>query len=173
MNAGTILFARHNDLLIIKLAGIIRYASLRDTSRSTASFQSFLKCCFQRADFQHVLIDLTETESIDSTNLGLLAQTAQFTLSRFNRKPIIFSTQPDINIILESVGFDQVFEILHQMPPADQPSLDELPAAIDSTGDPSRVVLNAHLALMAVSDKNKTVFRDVVELLQEQVARED
>jgi anti-anti-sigma regulatory factor len=167
MSSGTILCARHQGTLILKLTGIIRYASLRDTSRSTASFQAFLKCCFQRRDFDHVLIDLTETESIDSTNLGLLAQVAQFTLAEWNCRPTILSTRDDINVILESVGFEEVFQILHEVPPLGEAPLDRLPdtPACDS---PVCIVLDAHRALMAISDKNKVAYKDVVEVLEEQ-----
>jgi anti-anti-sigma factor len=170
MNSGKILYARHERFLILKLVGIIRYASLRDTSRSTASFQPFLKRCFQWRDFDHVLIDLTETESIDSTNLGLLAQTAQFTLARWNRKPAILSTREDINAILESVGFDQVFHIFHEAPTALPAPFEELPdQGPDGGATPARVVLNAHRALMAINDKNKAAFKDVVQLLEQEV----
>jgi anti-anti-sigma regulatory factor len=153
---------------VLKLVGTIRYASLRDTSPSTAGFQAFLKRCFQWRDYDQVLIDLTETDSIDSTNLGLLAQIARFTLAQWQRRPTLLSTREDINAILESVGFDQVFCIIHELPRQALPELENVPAVPTPEHEDRHTVLEAHRALMAISEKNQAMFKDVVEVLEKQ-----
>jgi anti-anti-sigma factor len=108
MDAGNVLYANHDGLVVFKFVGEIRY-TMGDSYRVSASLDAFLDDLFESKDFENILIDLTETDSIDSTNLGLLAKIAQFTERHYGRKPTIISTNEDINAILDSVGFDQVF----------------------------------------------------------------
>ena len=105
MPSGHILFAVHNGTYVLKFTGEIR-ASM------CATLDNFLEKIFVDASLSSILIDLTETDYIDSTALGLIAKTAVFLQIYNQRKPIILSTNPDISRILESMGFDQVFIIL-------------------------------------------------------------
>ena len=59
--------------------------------------------------FKSVVVDLSHTESIDSTSLGLLAKLSIQADRRFGYRPILVSTQADITRILCSMGLDDVF----------------------------------------------------------------
>ncbi|NIW77982.1 MAG: anti-sigma factor antagonist, partial [Calditrichae bacterium] len=70
---------------MLKFSGDIRYTM-------GCSLDDFLKKLFKRSDFETILIDLTETRSIDSTSLGLLAKIANFMQHQFHQKAPLVST---------------------------------------------------------------------------------
>jgi hypothetical protein len=58
------------------------------------------------------VIDLTETRSIDSTTLGLLAKLSILSRQKVGLLPTVVTTHEDITRLLQSMGFDQVFNIV-------------------------------------------------------------
>lgn len=165
MKAGNIHYAVHDGFVVLKLAGQIRYTVMRDSSHLSLALNAFLERLFQSERFENVLIDLTETETIDSTNLGLLAKVAHFTRERLDRRPVILSTRPDINTILDGVGFDQVFLIIHE-PCLETKGWQCLESVPESESEMGRLILEAHRSLMNLNEKNKSAFKNVVEILE-------
>lgn len=158
MLSGRILYAVHDGTYVIKFAGDVRVPLC-------ASLEGFLDRMFSDGSLQAVLIDLTETVAIDSTALGLIAKIAVFLRQRMDKKPVILSTNPDVNRILGSMGFDRVFLILEKAP-APEGSLDELPFSEPSQQELTRHVIEAHRVLMSLNDRNKATFRDLVAALE-------
>jgi anti-anti-sigma regulatory factor len=58
------------------------------------------------------MFDLTEAELLDSTNLGLLARIAERVHRSGGARCVIVSTREDINCVLQSMAFDEVFELV-------------------------------------------------------------
>ena len=158
MLSGRILYAVHDGTYVIKFAGDVRVPLC-------ASLEGFLDRMFSDPALQAVLIDLTDTVAIDSTALGLIAKIAVFLKQRVQKKPVILSTNPDVNRILASMGFDRVFLILEKAP-APEGSLDELPVSEPSQQELTRHVIEAHRVLMGLNEKNKATFRDLVAALE-------
>lgn len=158
MLSGRILYAVHDGTYVIKFAGDVRVPLC-------ASLEGFLDRMFGDAALSAVLIDLTETVAIDSTALGLIAKIAVFLRQRVGKKPVILSTNPDVNRILGSMGFDRVFLILEKAP-APEGELDELPFSEPSQQELTRHVIEAHRVLMGLNEKNKATFRDLVAALE-------
>lgn len=158
MLSGRILYAVHNGTYVIKFVGDVRVPLC-------ASLEGFLDRMFADAALRAVLIDLTQTVAIDSTALGLIAKIAVCLRERLDQKPVILSTNPDVNRILGSMGFDRVFLILEQAP-APEASLDELPFSEPSQQELTRHVIEAHRVLMGLNDKNQATFRDLVDALE-------
>ncbi|HET8731466.1 MAG TPA: STAS domain-containing protein [Moraxellaceae bacterium] len=158
MLSGRILYAVHDGTYVIKFAGDVRVPLC-------ASLEGFLDRMFSDPALQAVLIDLTDTVAIDSTALGLIAKIAIFLKQRVQKKPVILSTNPDVNRILASMGFDRVFLILEKAPAAEG-SLDELPVSEPSQQELTRHVIEAHRVLMGLNEKNKATFRDLVAALE-------
>lgn len=158
MLSGRILYAVHDGTYVIKFAGDVRVPLC-------ASLEGFLDRMFSDPALQAVLIDLTETAAIDSTALGLIAKIAVFLRQRLDKKPVILSTNPDVNRILGSMGFDRVFLILEKAP-APEGSLDELPFSEPSQQELTRHVIEAHRVLMGLNEKNTATFRDLVAALE-------
>lgn len=158
MENGAVYYARHEDAYVIKLTGEVRY-------QLGCSFDEFLKRLFAKADFSDIVIDLTEARMIDSTCLGLLAKIANYIRRRFDRKVSIFSSHEDINKILESVGFDTVFNICNAngggMGDADRMTVCET-----DRSHLAATLYEAHLILSELNEKNREMFKNVVEELQ-------
>lgn len=158
MLSARILHAVHDGIYVIKFVGDVRVPLC-------VCLEGFLERMFADKALQSVLIDLTETAGIDSTALGLIAKIAVSLKERLQRKPVILSTNPDVNRILSSMGFDRVFVIVDKAPGAEE-KLDELEMVEPSEQDLTRNVIEAHRVLMGMNEKNRATFRDLVEALE-------
>ncbi|MFC3151133.1 STAS domain-containing protein [Litoribrevibacter euphylliae] len=158
MENGRILVSAKDGTYILKFMGDVRLTLC-------ATLDDFLESMCRSEQLQAVLIDLTETEGIDSTSLGLLAKISVLSRKKHHLIPTIISTNPDITRILESMGFDKVFVILNN--PLSTPiNLSELPVIEGSEAVVHQKVLEAHKILMAMNDSNKETFKDLVYTLE-------
>ena len=155
---GKILFAERDGVHVLKFVGDVRV-----TLGPTISM--FLSRLSQCKTFKSVIIDLTETDGIDSTSLGLLAKISLTTQEAFNTIPTIVSPNEDITRILESMGFDSVFVILKELI-TECGQLGELPTEIVSETNLRKQVLEAHKVLMSLNERNKGEFRELVHALE-------
>lgn len=160
MIQGQIQAAHQNGAYLIRLVGDVRVTLC-------ATFDDFLEKMFSDEQFASVNIDLCRAEGIDSTSLGLLAKLAIQAQQKFAFKPIIFSSNVSITRILESMGFDAVFDIRHYSP-SEEPLVEELPQVNLSEGEVCKKVVEAHRILMGLNDDNKAKFRDLIDVLERQ-----
>ena len=162
MPDGRILYALEGDDCFIRLEGDIRYTQ-------SLSFDAFIDRLFDRVRPLNILIDLTAAELIDSTGLGLLAKIARRLLNLRNRRPTLFSTSDDINMLLQSIGFDDVFEMVGRQAAAPG----RLRGIEDDRVDKAklgRTMLEAHRELIRLNEKNRDVFKDVVEMIEKDLS---
>lgn len=155
---GQALFAVHHGTYVLKLVGDIRVPLC-------PTVDSFIEQMFGDPSLCSILIDLSDTHLIDSTALGLLAKIAIRSKKRFQYKPVILSTNPDVNRIVDSMGFEKVFSILHKKS-GENISLAELPIVDCGDREVCKQVIDAHRALMTLSEENKETFKDVVAALE-------
>ena len=155
---GKILYAERDGIHVLKFVGDVRV-----TLGPTIS--SFLTRLGQCENFRSIIIDLTETEGIDSTSLGLLAKISLKTQDAFKSVPTIISPNDDITRILVSMGFDKVFIILKELI-TECGQLGELPMEIISEANLREQVIEAHKVLMSLNENNREEFRDLVEALE-------
>lgn len=158
MEQGRILVGDHDGIYVLKFTGDVRVTLC-------ATVDSFLRTLLNRDDFRAVIVDLTATEGIDSTSLGLLARLSLETQRRFGFIPTLVSTQPDITRLLTTMGFDDVFHIVEQ-PLTEVEQLGELPALETDEEDVRERVLEAHRVLMSLNDRNRENFQDLVMALE-------
>ncbi len=158
MENGKILVSENSGTYILKFIGDVRLTLC-------ATLDDFLEsmCCSNLLNA--ILIDLTETEGIDSTSLGLLAKISVLARKKYNLIPVIVSTNQDITRILESMGFHRVFVILDS-PVSNVSQLNELPVIAGSETLVHAKVLEAHKILMEMNDSNKETFRELVYTLE-------
>ncbi len=155
---GKVLHATQNQVHVLRFVGDIRYTL-------SPSIDRFLKELFSGPPPSGFVIDLTETDSIDSTNLGLLARIAK-AMKRLNGSRVtIVSNRPDINSILSSMAFDEVFEIVSQTAMKTEGE-NELTCQRADKESLSRTMIETHRALMELSEENKKMFCDVVAELE-------
>ena len=162
MQFGEIYYGKQGSAYILKFVGDIRYTL-------SCSLDNFLDRLFRQNDFCQITVDLTETTNIDSTNLGLLGKIANLMRSRFNRKPFLISTNDNVNRVLDSMGFEDVFDMCgdcQHCPEAAQ-RVEDCHA---SKSQMARIMLDAHTVLCNISEHNRKEFQGVIGALQSSLA---
>jgi len=158
VSTGRILVGNGDGTYLMKLVGDIRL-------RLGAAVDEFLDRMFQDRGFRSVVVDLSSTEGIDSTALGVLARLSTQARKRRSFTPTLVSTRPDITRLLMTMGFDDIFHIVEE-PLRDERQLGELPES-DLPPDELRCrVLAAHRNLMSLNDGNRAEFEDLVAMLE-------
>jgi anti-anti-sigma factor len=158
MNSGQAYYTQQGTTYVIKLVGEIRYTM-------GCSLDDFLSRLFERGGYQDMLIDLTEVVCIDSTSLGLLAKVANFMRNRYGKQVTLVSSNPDINHILDNVGFFQIFRVVTESPwPLDE--WQQLPITDLDKSALAQTMFEAHTVLSDLNPKNREVFKDVVDVLR-------
>lgn len=165
MTEGKVLYARHDGLVELKFIGRIR---LGDAFRVSASLDNFVDQLFEKRDFEKVVIDLSETENLDSTNLGLLAKIGRLTKELSGHQATIISGNPDIDLILRNVGFDQVFLIVPEGA-LDAESLASLEMVDDEEKDFAQMVLESHRTLSELNEENREAFRNIIDVFESEI----
>jgi len=158
MPLGSILVGNGDGTYLVKLVGDVRL-------RLGAAVDEYLDRMFREPDFRSVVVDLTGTDGIDSTALGVLARLSVQARNRHGLTPTLVSTRPDITRLLRAMGFDDIFHIL-QEPLERKCQLGELPATDLSPEDLRGRILAAHRGLMALNENNREQFKDLVATLE-------
>lgn len=158
MQPGQILVAKHDNTHVIKMVGDVRLTLC-------VSFDNFIGSIFKHNHFCSIVFDLTEASAIDSTTLGLMAKIAILSQERCNRAPVVFSTNKSVDRLLDTMGFDDIFEIVHERQDFASPSHHLNQADVDESSAKERV-LEAHHILMELNESNRETFRDLVNTLE-------
>lgn len=158
MLSGQILIGNGDGTYLMKLVGDVRL-------RLGAAVDEFLDRMFQDRGFRSVVVDLSATDGIDSTALGVLARLSMQARKRRSFIPTLVSTRADITRLLVTMGFDDIFHIVEQ-PLEDERQLGELPETDLSPEELRCRVLAAHRNLMAMNDGNREQFEDLVATLE-------
>lgn len=156
--AGKILVASHDGVYVIVFEGDVRLTLC-------TTVDEYLEKMFQDTEFRSVIVDLSRTENIDSTSLGLLAKLSIQADRRFSYRPTLISTRRDITRILLSMGFDEVFDLVEE-PLEHGEQLAELPELVESEAGVRQRVLDAHRTLMSMNEANRDTFHDLVAALE-------
>jgi anti-anti-sigma factor len=158
MTTGKIQFAESEGTFVLKFIGDVRLTLC-------AALDAYIEKIFSVLTFDAIIIDLTETDGIDSTSLGLLAKLSILSRQKVGFLPTLVSTQDDMNRLLQSMGFDQVFTIVSEVTPSAS-ELEDLPGQELSEELVKDKVLEAHRILMNLNDHNREAFRDLVNALE-------
>lgn len=158
MHNGKVFHASHEGVHVLRFRGDIRYTL-------SPSLECFIEQLFAGEKPRGFVIDLCEVVSIDSTNLGLMAEIANQMRNTENSRVTIICDQMDINELLASMGFDEVFDIVNRRTAGDMEE-EEIQLEKPQSATMSRTILKAHRTLMALNETNRELFRDVVTLLE-------
>ncbi len=158
MTSGKVQVAFCKGVHVIRLIGDVRL-------NLCSALEHYLDDILKAPDFKQVLIDLSQTEGIDSTTLGQIAKISILCRDRFGFMPTIASPNSGITRILLSMGFDQVFHII-QEPFTDEADFREWAADAVDEDKAREQVISAHRVLMSLNDKNKDAFRELVDSLE-------
>lgn len=161
MEDDKILFAKKDSICFIKIVGSIKCTNI-------SGFDVFIERLIHNESIKDVLIDLSKATYIDSTNLGLLVEIARRWLQKYNKKPTIISINKKINELIDNIGVDRVFIVIKN-PETFVGELQEIPGIDQDEREKARMILQAHKNIMAISDANTSLFKDVVETLENQL----
>lgn len=160
MQSGQILVAKQGNTQVIKLVGDVRLTLC-------VSFDNFIEKTFNDGELACVVFDLTSATAVDSTTLGLMAKIAILSKERCDLVPMVFSTNPTVNRLLDIMGFDDIFEIIHDQHEFDKPCRHITITDVDEESAKERVI-EAHEILMQLNESNKAAFKDLVSTLESQ-----
>jgi len=158
MNQGRILIATVDHVPILKFNGDVRVLM-------SSALDNYFSSLYQKPVLDKMIVDMTETQGIDSTALGLIAKMAIQLRNRFNVSPTIVSTNPDITRILKSMSIDLICNIVENMD-SRETQFDELNLMDETEETVRQKVIEAHQTLMALSDENKAEFQDLISVLK-------
>ena len=162
MADGKVYFAEQDGTCVIRFQGAISYTLGNALDR-------FLDELFARGGFTQIVVDLTPTESIDSTGLGLLAKIANLMRRRDGGKPLLFSSQPDINALLSNICLDEAFILCDEIPDVELGQA--LPVGNSSDVELAQTVLDAHRLLCEMNDNNRAMFQSVVDSFERELGK--
>ena len=164
MAENKVLYAEQDGVVFIKMCGVIRYTTV-------LGFDVFVDRLARRTDVTDLLVDLSEAEYLDSTHLGLLAVLAGFIHKKGGFKAKIITNAPAVTELIKDIGLDRVFVLITNTDTCTVEILQEIPSDEKTELDKAKMILSAHKAIMDLSEKNRTIFHNVVELLQNDVDR--
>lgn len=162
MTEGQVFHASHEGVHVLRLVGEIRYPLC-------PALEGFVHELFAQGAPAGFVVDLSATECIDSANLGVLARIAERMRVHGRPRVTIVAGKPDINEVLESLAFDEVFDITRHV---ELPLGEARPVVLEEADREvmARTLLDAHRALMVLSEHNQEVFQDVVQVLERRAA---
>ena len=151
--------ANDGEKYYFKLSGKLRYTE-------SGGFDSLISHLIEKNKCSDAIIDLSSTNYLDSTNLGIIAQLAGHVLETYERKISLIISNPDINAIFENCGFNEICNIINSNDEKFTESL-EFEKMNSDERDRTSMMLEAHQKLVSMNEKNKDKFQDVVDLMQE------
>jgi anti-anti-sigma factor len=147
---------------------VLRYFGRVDYMLAT-SINRFADQLLEKGGIGGLIFDLTEAENLDSTNLGLLARLAERVRTAGGGKSVIVSTSDNINCVLRSMCFDQIFDIVTDPAEFSAEGTDEIEAAPQSQEELLNTMLDAHRTLVTLSEADRLQFQDVVACLESEL----
>ncbi|MCG5053611.1 MAG: STAS domain-containing protein [Myxococcales bacterium] len=159
MADGRVLYAHEGPLHVLRYVGEIRYPL-------APSVDKFVNLLLANETVDDLVVDLSETDSIDSTNLGELVRIAQRLQERGSHRPVIISTQESIRQLLCSMCLDEIFQMT-EAPAPEVPTSEEITdGEAPNRAELGSVMLEAHRSLAAVDKVNQERFCDVIALME-------
>jgi anti-anti-sigma factor len=133
----------------------------------------FVDGLFGDGSVRPFMFDLTEARMLDSTNLGLIARAADRVQSVGGPRSVIVCTSCDIEDVLGSMGFQDIFDIVPEHPQTarDEAHEEAVTGAQSSQGELLRTMLEAHRTLASLNEKDREQFKDVVSMLEAESRR--
>jgi anti-anti-sigma regulatory factor len=161
MHEGRVLYADHDHVHVLRYVGDVRHPL-------AASVSGFVDSLVPRLADDDLVVDLSDTEAIDSTNLGEIARIADRLRAQGSKRAAIISPRPEISEVLYSMAFDEEFDICTEsMVVSGGQPIPDVGASQDLS---MRVILSAHRRLMKMSESNREQFTEVVELMERELA---
>jgi len=161
MAEGRILHGSHEGVQVLRYQGVIRYTLC-------PALDALIQKRLKSEELRGFVVDLTAVDAIDSTNLGILARLTGMMQKRNLPKVTLVSNRPAVNEVIEGMGLEKVFHMVSEsgMEPE---KMREVSGATPRDEDVPRLLIESHRALMALNERNRDQFQDVVEAFETEV----
>lgn len=168
MPGGRVTHAESEGVHVLRYFGRVNYVL-------APAIKQFADDLVNQGDVRGWVFDLTHAELLDSTNLGLLARLAVRSGAADPARSVIVSPSDDLNSVLRSMSFDQLFDIVTVAPPDEsmQAGGEDISGPAASRRELGETMLDAHRALMALSDSGRLEFEQVVAALEAELSGDD
>ena len=166
MADGRVTYSQQQGWHVFHYAGRVDYTLAPPIDR-------FVEGLFSDGSVRPFVFDLSEARLLDSTNLGLIARAADRAQSGGGARSVIVCNNGDIEDVLDSMGFQDIFEIVPEHPLAarDEAQEDVVTGPSSSQGELLRTMLEAHRTLAGLNEKDREQFKDVVTMLEQETRR--
>ncbi len=158
MSAGKILVSDEEGNYLIKFIGDVRVTLCGSLNR-------YMETIFGSRDVKNVVVDMLEAEGLDSTTLGLMAKLGLHCRKQYGIDVQVFCQNPSILRTLDCMGFDELFDIIQQVPTISA-KLHNITSVNPEVDEIRRQVLEAHKLLVQLNPKNSSEFTDLIRALE-------
>jgi anti-anti-sigma factor len=159
MTTGSASYAKDNGTWILRLSGDVRHLI-------APSLNALIGRAFEDTELAHFVIDLSTTEAIDSTTLGILARIANHFSEHGLGRPVIISPNADVTAMLRVACFDRLFYIVTETTAIELEHLEPVAELPVDEREMLTLVLEAHRRLCTIDEQTRAVFQDVVNALE-------
>jgi len=161
LSSGKILISDKSDNYLLKLTGDVRLTL-------SGSLNRYMETLFGNRRVKRVVVDMLDTEGVDSTTLGLIAKLGLHCREYYQMNVQLFCQNQSILRTLECMGFDEIIDIFQQSPDMDGElrKLEEVPSGVDEL---RHQVLEAHKLLLQLNPDGSAEFTDLIRALESDV----
>ena len=160
MNPGKILVSDEMGNYLLKFTGDVRVSLCGTLNRH-------INTIFGSENVKRVVIDMFDAEGLDSTTLGLIAKLGLHCRKQYGINIQVFCQNSNILRTLESMSFDEIFDIFKQLPDSDAgANLHEIGLENLEIDEIRQQVLEAHKVLVQLSSDNQQEFQDLIKALE-------
>ncbi len=161
MNTGKILVSDQADTCLLKLVGDVRLTL-------STSLNRYMEALFGNNGIKRVIVDMLDTEGVDSTTLGLIAKLGLHCRKHYRVNVQLFCQNQSILSTLDCMGFGDIIDICQQPPDVsgDLYSLESVDAKIDEV---RQHVLESHRILGQLNSQNSAQFDDLIRALESDI----
>jgi anti-anti-sigma factor len=160
MAIGSARYAKDAGTWVLQLAGDVRHPL-------APALNALLDRAFEDTALTRFVIDLSATETIDSTCLGVLARIANHLSGSGHGRPVIIAPNADVAALLRVVCFDRLFHLVTKSP-IDPQRLEPVATQAADEREMLALILEAHRRLCAIDAQTRAVFQDVVTALEKE-----
>ncbi len=157
------LAGEYEGKLFIKIVG---NATMKNSKTLDLLFEKVFK-----EESKDLILNLEECNYMDSTMLGLLAKTAIKMKKLWNKKMYVINIPNTVSMSLKSTGVDKLMEFIDSNNTGNV-EVEQLETRdFDGKNEKTMHILESHKVLMELNDENKVVFKNVVNLLEQELKK--
>jgi anti-anti-sigma factor len=158
LSQGKILISDHSDNYLLKLIGDVRLTL-------SAPLNRYMETLFDNNNVKRVVVDMLDTEGVDSTTLGLIAKLGLHCRKHYQINLELFCQNQSILRTLECMGFDDIIDIFQQLPDING-ELNSLEMTDADIGEVRQQVLESHKLLEQLNPQDSAEFTDLIHALE-------